>query len=575
MYVKIISLALIAIIFAAPHAQSQGYRERNEDEELFKEAITLYSKLVADPVKVNDGEIWNTIALAFYNIYLKYPNGSKSENSLFLAGKMYEEMGIRFASEEQLKKSVDYSTEFIKTFPDSKLADDAHIRIARIIEKRDKFRAYLEYEKIIADYPEGDMIYVARNKAEDLSVYKPAERQDKKDVPESVRESALDSLARINRIRHWSSEDYTRVVIDLNKEVSFEPSFLKSDASGGTPTRLYVDIKDTKVDRDLQIEPIKKGLLEEITFGRNTRDTARVVLYMNSFDKYKVFSLYDPFRIVMDIYGDKGGELVAGKERSDAEEILLGLPKYDGKDISNLRGALGLKVRTIVIDPGHGGHDPGAVGPTKLKEKDVNLAVAKALKKKLDLAGSSFGVSRVILTREDDRFIPLEERPAIAKKEKADLFISIHCNAAKNRDARGIETYILSFTDDPQSLAVAARENVSTTKSLSDLEDIVKNYLLSSKLDESKRLGNYVQNSLIEYISGRYSSINNKGVKKAPFIVLIGADIPSVLVETSFITNPEDEKNYRDPDYINSIAEGIFAGVKAYSAEVETAFLAQ
>jgi N-acetylmuramoyl-L-alanine amidase len=226
-----------------------------------------------------------------------------------------------------------------------------------------------------------------------------------------------------------------------------------------------------------------------------------------------------------------------------------------------------------VIDPGHGGHDAGALGPTGLKEKDVNLKIAKALKSNIEQDGQNIGITRVILTRNDDRFIPLEERTAIAKKLNADLFVSIHCNAAKNKNAYGIETYILSFTKDPDALAVAARENATTTRGLSDLKDIIQKYILSSKIEESKRLASHVQTSVVSNISNNYRPVNNKGVKKAPFIVLIGADIPSILVESSFITNPREEKRLRSQSYVNEIADGIYSGLKRYSTEVETASL--
>ena len=240
-------------------------------------------------------------------------------------------------------------------------------------------------------------------------------------------------------------------------------------------------------------------------------------------------------------------------------------------NVSGLRQALGLKIKTVVIDPGHGGHDPGAIGPTGLKEKNVNLRIAKALKAKLERDGKKFGIERVYLTRSSDRFIPLEERTAIAKKRYADLFISIHCNAAKNKRTTGIETYILSFTNDKHSLSVAARENATTKKRLNELRDIIKKYVLNSKIEESNKFASYVQTEVVSNVSDKYSSISNKGVKKAPFIVLIGADIPSILVETSFITNPKDERRLKDKKYIDYIAEGIFAGVKRYSTEVQTA----
>ncbi|MBI2487166.1 MAG: N-acetylmuramoyl-L-alanine amidase [Deltaproteobacteria bacterium] len=560
-------IALLLVLCAQPlFAQEKG-------EEFFEESLKLYKSLTADPVKINDEEIWDTIAKAFYSIYLTYPNSSKASNSLFLSGKMYEEMGNRFNSQDALKKSIERSREFIRRFPNSNLTDDAQIRIARIIEESDKSEGYLEYKKVIKDYPKGDMVFAATKRINELSAYKPLKQNT--DIKRTQNKPT--ELVNIREIRHWSTENYTRVVIHVDKESLFTPFFLKADPILGKPPRLYVDIKGSRVSRDLKVEPIEKGLLEDIKFARNTTDQVRVVLYIKSFDDYRVFSLLDPFRIVMDIYGEKPkeGDVFVKQKSLGESKTPSTFPQLDYKNISNLRGALGLKVRTIVIDPGHGGHDPGATGPTGLKEKDVNLAIAKALKRKIEDNGGEFGVSHVVLTRSNDRFIPLEERTGIAKRERADLFVSIHCNAAKNNQAHGIETYILSFTNDPEALAVAARENSTTRKSLSDLEDIVKKYLLSSKIDESTRLATHVQSSVVNRIAKKFNPVKNKGVKKAPFIVLIGADVPSILVESSFITNPHEEKRLKSEDYINEIADGIFSGIKKYSNEVETAFLTE
>jgi len=566
--IKLYIAFLLAINAQPLFAQEKG-------EQLFEESLKLYKSLTADPVKINDLEIWDTIAKAFYSIYLTYPNSSKAPNSLFLSGKMYEEMGNRFNSPENLQKSIERSKEFMRRFPDSNLTDDSQIRVARIVEKSNKSQAYAEYQRVIEGYPKGDMVYASKKKLEELADYKPSKKQKTAVKKNQIK---TEDLANINEIRHWSNDNYTRVVIHVDKEMPFTPYLLRADPGLGKPQRLYVDIKGTKVSRNLIVEPIEKGLLEDIKFARNTADQVRVVLYINSFDDYRVFSLSDPFRIVMDIYGEKPKDtddlFVKQKTRFDTKKPST-LPKVDYEDIKNLRGALGLKVRTIVIDPGHGGHDPGATGPSGLKEKDVTLSIAKVLKRKIEENGGEFGVSRVVLTRNTDRFIPLEERTAIAKKEKADLFVSIHCNAAKSNQAHGIETYILSFTNDPEALAVAARENSATRKSLSDLEDIVKKYLLSSKIDESTRLATHVQSSVVNRIAKKFDPVKNKGVKKAPFIVLIGADVPSILVESSFITNPREEKRLKSHDYLNEIADGIYAGIKKYSNEVETAFLTE
>ncbi|MGQ0792494.1 MAG: N-acetylmuramoyl-L-alanine amidase [Deltaproteobacteria bacterium] len=565
------ALFIAALMISQKSAAASSYEER-----LFDDALNLYKTLISDSEKVKEYEIWDTIAQSFYTIYTTYPRSSPAADSLFLCGKMYEEMGARFNSKEDFSNSVGRSREFISAFPKNPLADDAQLRIARILEMRDKSEAYAEYERVVRDFPKGDMKIAAQGKLRELKAYKNAER---KPVQPDAENSAR--LAQINEIRQWSNDSYTRVVIGTSREIPFEAKALKPDPKLHTTHRVYVDIKDATVDLRLKPEKIEDGLLRDIRFGRNTPDTVRVVLDVNSLKNYRVFALRDPHRIVMDIYGEDGNpaKTPAVKRKDSFEDrTLAGLPKFedlDGANISSLRGALGLKVRTIVIDPGHGGHDPGAIGPSGLKEKDVNLAIGKALKKKIEKEGREFGITRVLMTREDDRFIPLEERTAIAKKQGADIFISIHCNAAKNREAHGIETYILSFTKDPEALALAARENASTAKGISDLRDIIKKYLLSSKIDESTRLANHVQGSVMNQVSKKYDSVKSKGVKKAPFIVLIGADVPSILIETAFISNPREEARLKNEDYVRDIAEGIFAGIKKYSNEVETASIAQ
>lgn len=567
MSIRTLTLTLLPAAFII--FSSQPLAAKGEDEKFFQETLGLYKNLQTNPREITNYAIWDTIAQAFYSIYRTYPASSKAPTSLFISGKMYEEMGTRFNSRENLEKSIELSRELVKVFPDSNLADDAQIRTARITEGWDKSQAYLEYEKVVRNFPTGDMVDAAKSKLNELAAYKPAENQTTKSITET--QNNPNGLASINHIGHWSTDTYTRVVINVDRETLFEPHFLKAGIVEGAPPRLYVDINGATVDRNLEMPPIEKGLLEDIRFARNTLDTVRVVLYIKSFKNYKVFSLHDPFRIIMDIYGSEKNNVPSKPKGSEEDKTLAGLPKLDGKDISTLRGALGLKVRTVVIDPGHGGHDPGAIGPRGLKEKDVTLAIAKALKSKILQFGRAFGISRVILTRDNDRFIPLEERTGIAKREHADLFISIHCNAAKDSDARGIETYILSFTNDPESLAVAARENVTTRKGISDLRDIIKNYLLNSKIDESKRLATHVQTAITTGIAKEHQTVNDKGIKKAPFIVLIGADVPSILVETSFITNPREEVRLRDPQYIDEIADGILRGIRLYSTEVETA----
>jgi N-acetylmuramoyl-L-alanine amidase len=566
---RTLSFLIISSLIALFPSINTAFGE-DRGETLYVQTFDLYKSLAVNKDKSQNKEIWETIARAFFSIDKDYPNSPKAPNSLFLSGKMYEEMGERFNSQKDFDMSVGISRKFVRKYPDSNLADDAQLRIARIVERQSKSDAYLEYDKLLTEFPNGDMRTVAQNKKQELAPFKPATKPVYKAKEDSKVDSSTLGLTKVSQIRHWSTDDYTRVVIHLAKDAKYTSRLLKADPENGKPPRLFVDIEGATVDKNLYVEPVKKGLLEQIKFGRNTKDTVRVVLYINSFDDYKVFKLKDPNRIVMDIEGSgkKSGGYYAGDKTTEPYEYKSGMPE---DNVASLSEALGLKIRTVVIDAGHGGHDPGAIGPTGLKEKDVNLRIAKALKEKLDKDGKKFGITKVYLTRSTDKFIPLEERTAIAKKQGADLFISIHCNAARNKQAYGIETYILSLTNDKASLAVAARENASTSISRSEMDKVLKQYLLGAKIEESQRLAGHVQTSVVNSVSAKYPPVKNKGVKKAPFIVLIGADIPSILVETSFITNPRDEKRLKSNDYINKIADGIFAGVKRFSGEMQTA----
>ncbi len=222
--------------------------------------------------------------------------------------------------------------------------------------------------------------------------------------------------------------------------------------------------------------------------------------------------------------------------------------------------ALGLKIGKIVIDAGHGGHDTGTIGPNGLMEKDLVLDVAKRLGRLLE---SRLG-AEVIYTRQDDTFIPLETRTAIANRERADLFISIHANSSRDSDARGVETYYLNFTSSPEALEVAARENSVSEKSIHELQDLVKKIALKDKIDESREFAGDVQESLYGGLALHNAGIRNRGIKKAPFIVLIGANMPSILAEISFVSNPADERKLETSEHRQRIAESLYRGVSKY-----------
>lgn len=243
---------------------------------------------------------------------------------------------------------------------------------------------------------------------------------------------------------------------------------------------------------------------------------------------------------------------------ADEIEAREAQPTADG-DRSLIR-ALGLKIGKIVIDPGHGGHDTGTIGPNGLEEKDLVLDVGMRLGKLLE---SRLG-AEVVYTRKDDTFIPLETRTAIANQERADLFVSIHANSSRDPDARGVETYYLNFTSSPDALEVAARENAVSEKSIYELQDLVKKIALKEKIEESREFASDVEESLHAGLAARAPAIRDRGVKKAPFIVLIGANMPSILAEISFVSNPTDERHLETSEYRQRIAESLYRGIAKY-----------
>jgi N-acetylmuramoyl-L-alanine amidase len=222
--------------------------------------------------------------------------------------------------------------------------------------------------------------------------------------------------------------------------------------------------------------------------------------------------------------------------------------------------ALGLKIGRIVIDPGHGGHDTGTIGPNGLEEKDLVLEVGRRLGKLLE---TRLG-AEVVYTRKDDTFIPLETRTAIANQQRADLFISIHANSSHDSAARGVETYYLNFTSSPEALEVAARENAVSEKSIYELQDLVKKIAMKEKIEESREFAGDVQESLHTGLAAKTPAIRNRGVKKAPFIVLIGANMPSILAEISFVSNPADEHRLVTSEYRQRIADSLYRGIAKY-----------
>ncbi|KAF0221794.1 MAG: N-acetylmuramoyl-L-alanine [Geobacteraceae bacterium] len=371
----------------------------------------------------------------------------------------------------------------------------------------------------------------------------------------------------VTEMRHWSNPDYTRIAVNLDREVKFESHQLPENRETGAPPRLYIDIGDARIAQGVKDIPIGDGLLKTARIGQYRPDTVRVVLDMGSIRDYKIFTFSDPFRIIIDVRGERREEFSRPKEN-----ILAPLPVVPAAKVEPLdektkgiqKTAIG-KIRRIVVDPGHGGHDPGAVGGGGAREKDVVLQIGLKLAKKLR---EGLGLD-VVMTRSTDVFLELQERTAIANQVGADLFVSIHANAALSRTISGIETYYLNLAKTEKAAQLAAKENGTSLEKVSLLQAVLFDLMANYKINDSAHLAEEVQKALYRKAGGQYSGVKNLGVKQGPFYVLVGATMPSILVETAFLSNEREEERLKDAQYQETTADGILEGIKGYIASLK------
>jgi len=511
-----------------------------------------------------------------------------------MLGRVYGDMHDRFGKNIDFEESISYFKDIIRLFPQHRLADDGYFGLAKTyLDKENNPRKAADFlNVIVTDYPSGDMQPAAEELLKLLS------KEHDIPLPKIMVSPSVDnSLSYVLPVKYWSSENYTRVVIMASGPVNYKEVLLKETEN--KPRRLYIDFKKSYIEPQYRSPvPIEDGLLRRIRTGQFSPDTVRVVLDIESLGDYKIFNLPEPFRVVIDVRGKKEQPespsiptppitIVKNNAKTNINNllevetasnivILRETNKFALSTTSNksnihedfvtsdtpisLAQQLGLGVKKIIIDPGHGGKDPGAMA-FGMKEKDIVLNIAKelapVLRKQLHC--------EVLLTRDEDVFIPLEERTAIANTQNADLFISLHINAHPSAKVRGLETYYLNLTTNAEAMRVAARENATSTHQMSDLQDILSDIMKNSKISESSRLAQQVHNSILSKAENNgYANIKNLGVKQAPFYVLIGAEMPAILIEIAFISNEQDAKNLQDASFVRMLTQEIADGVRTY-----------
>jgi N-acetylmuramoyl-L-alanine amidase len=381
-----------------------------------------------------------------------------------------------------------------------------------------------------------------------------------------------DQRVEIVNLRRFTHPNFTRVVLDIGKLREYTYGELRD------PGRIYVDVLQAKLNPILQGQdyPVRADYISQIRIAQKTTSTVRLVVDVDfsRIESYRVYHLPDPFRLVVDIYPSGAVETPpapatppqAGKPTPPPAGNKVQQPvKRDvnpndpNLNATSLARQLGLGVHTVVIDPGHGGPDPGTIGRSGLQEKEINLAVSLALKKLLEQAGLE-----AVLIRESDVNVGLEGRTVIANQKRADLFVSIHTNAHRDRKRGGVETFFLNVNPDPSVIELAAKENLTSTKSIGEMKSILDKIVQNSKIQESYNLAAAIQRNLVKSLAKDLPGIRDLGVKGGPFWVLIGGEMPSVLVEISHLSNAREEAKLKTARYRALAAEGIFNGIMEY-----------
>jgi len=388
----------------------------------------------------------------------------------------------------------------------------------------------------------------------------------KKPIFSEQSSATLRPPAQLNEMKYWSNPDYTRISLELDRDVTWEAHHLGKVGPG----RVYIDINRTRLGKNVKDITIGDGLLRGARVGQYKTDVVRVVLDTVNIKDFKVFALSEPTRLIIDVRGERPAEISRLEPSLTAAPEASIEPRHEEPTVAEKKPKAAKrpsisKIRRIVIDPGHGGHDPGAVGPSGLQEKDVVLSVGLKLR---ELIKEELGLD-VVMTRSTDVFIPLEERTAIANKVNADLFLSVHANAAANRHAAGIETYYLNLAKTEKAAQLAAKENGTSLEKVSVLQAILFDLMANYKLNDSAHLADEVQKSLHKKIRAQYTDVKNLGVKQGPFYVLVGATMPSILVETAFVSNVHEESRLKDPAYLELTAGGILDGVRGYISSLK------
>ncbi|RKH37582.1 N-acetylmuramoyl-L-alanine amidase [Corallococcus llansteffanensis] len=586
MRVRFSHFVLPVLMLMAPNAT--GASKRNEAEEAYQQARRSYYALKDDASRRKLRHHWLNVVHRFEAVASHYPKSDRAPDALFTAGDLLQELSrISFVEGDLQSAIADYS-KLLEAHPKHRLADDAALALARIhVNRLDRPEAARKVlTESLATNPKGDQGKELKALLASLPTSKttPA-RPTVKTLPPTGKGAQDTAVAEATpQDRSALVDAITKLAREpspvLNTPVSppgdaKDPAVVIKDAP--TVADKALEAKDAAKDAHDTKAPESKGP-EAVASSRGTsqpvkpeaRAESPSVATKPAMDataprveskpsEPEVVASKPPRAVAVSPMPEAPRPVTAPVDAQVAQARLKAVAKQSRNAELTLAEQLGLKVRRVVIDPGHGGHDSGAVGKEGTKEKEVSLAISKKVADGLREKGLE-----VVLTRDDDTFIRLEDRAKLANEAHGDLFISVHCNSAATHKLRGIETYTLNTSADRYSIRLAARENASSEKGISDLQFILADLATKANTEESSRLAKSVQHSLVTGLANKYDGIKDLGHKEALFYVLLGARMPAILVETSFLSHAEDEKRLASERYQDEVAKSIVLGVEEF-----------
>ena len=577
-----LSVQLISggIVFAASSPASIDYEK----------ARTSYQSFFKSKKGMDRRDRWISIIKKFESVYKNHFPSNEAYKAIFTTGDLYEQLFSISRRDKDLDAALEAYQKTVKEFKPDRLTDDALYRQGEIFFSRGKYVAALNsFEKVSTLIPKGDVAAKARSRISNVRSFVPkgdlvkqVSLKETKNTSYSKENSSLTGGKKLilKKIDYKVGSDSFRVVVYTSEAVTFSQGRLSK------PERVYINFKETQL-ADSVAKEIKIGsrFLKGLRLSQLDKENTRLVVDLNESNNLKIGVWSEGHKLFVELSNKKTPDVkVASKSKIPFTKKIASKPKipstkavnFDKKvkhnkeprkvavKVSKKRSfpVVNKKLPLIVIDAGHGGNDLGAKGYRGIQEKNVNLAIALRLK---DILTSRYKY-RVILTRGDDTFIPLPGRGKIANDNNADVFVSVHANAAPRRAAHGIETYYLGQGHSEEAKATAARENGKLVKSVKDDEtqEILASMISTTKINKSSRLAGNIQNQLYQSMRKKYSGVKNLGVKEGPFFVLHDTNMASVLVEVGFLTNPREESRLKQSSYLDRLASSIAKGVSKF-----------